>query len=228
MSNQVYSAPMRRYKPSAYQLDKLTLVANNAAIPGTSPAYGSVQKNASGAGTGLYWGVLNGVASVTSGTVQLYGGQNPATIDMWAITADSTKLGGATLIWAKQDMDLCVNAVVPMNILNKNGLTPNTFALAVRVYNADDSVDRTLAYSGFQDGLYTGGLGITAPIPCNVSCIVPMRAGQYLSVIVLASTSAWNATGISFDYKDFLAPQTTTPGFTSLVQMPCILEIARM
>jgi hypothetical protein len=82
MSNQVYSAPLRRYKPSAYQNDKLTLTANNAAVPGTSPAYGNVIKKVNGAGTGVYWGVLNGVQSVTSGTVQLYGGQNPATIDM--------------------------------------------------------------------------------------------------------------------------------------------------
>lgn len=228
MSNQVYSAPLRRYKPSAYQNDKLTLTANNAAVPGTSPAYGNVIKKVNGAGTGVYWGVLNGVQSVTSGTVQLYGGQNPATIDMWAITADSTKLGGATLVWAKQDMDVFVNAVVPMDIDNKNGLTPNTLALAVRVYNADDSVDKTLAYNGFQDGIYTGGLSLTAPIPFSVSTMVSMRAGQYMSVVMISSTSAWSATGIDVDYKDFLAPQTTTPGFTSLVQMPCILELARM
>lgn len=228
MSNQVFSTPSRRYLPSAYQIDKLTLVQNNAEVPGTSPAYGNVLKSVNGIGSGVYMGVLNGVTSVTSGTVQLYGGQNPQTVDQWAITADSAKLGGATLVWAKQDLDICVNAVIPMNIQNKNGQTPVTLALAVRVYNADNSVDRTLGYNGFQNGLYTGGLALTAPIPFSLSCVVPMRAGQYMSVVMLSSGLAWDANGITVDYKDFLAPQTTVPGYTTFLQMPCVVELARV
>ena len=229
MSNQVYSNSLSRYSPSAYQTDKLSLTANNAAVPNVSPAYGNVLKNVPGTGNGVFWGTLNGVAAPTVGTAVIYSAaQNPNTNQFWSISADTAVLGGATLLRAKINCVVQVNAVVPMDFPNVEA-TAQTLALAIRVYNADNSIDRTVAYNGIQKGVYTGGIAATAPIPFSVSAAIGLRSGQALSVIMLVSTTAWNAVGLVVDYKDFLAPQTVVaPPLTSQVQMPCICEFTKL
>ncbi len=229
MSNQVYSNSLTRYSPSVYQTDKLSLTANNAAVANVSPAYGNVLKACPGTGAGVFWGVLNGTTAATVATVTQYGAvQNPNTSQFWSITADTAVLGGATLLRAKINCVVQVNAVVPMDFPSVEA-TAQTLALAIRVYNADLSIDRTVGYNGVQKGLYTGGLAATACIPFSVSAAVGLRSGQSLSVIILCSTTAWNATGLTIDYKDFLAPQTVvTPPLTSQIQMPCICEFTKL
>lgn len=230
MSNQVYSNPISRYNPPGAQSDILSLEPNNPAVPNVSPAYGSVQKDVPGTGTCVYWGALNGVVVPKSAGVSNYTvAQNPLTVPYWAFTNNDTILSGATLLRSKIDNVIAVNAVVPMNILAYQGTSPTTLALAIRIYNADMSIDRTVCYQGLQNGVYTGGLALTAPIPYHCSAVVSVKSGQSLGVVMLCSTVAWSAVGAKIDYKDFLSPQiVVSPPLTAQIQMPCICEFIKM
>ncbi len=115
-----------------------------------------------------------------------------------------------------------------MNTYAGSSQTPTTLAMAVRIWNADGSIDRTVGYNGFQNGLYTGGFNNTAPIPFGISAVVHVAAGQFMGIILLSSTVAWGTNCVNVHYGDFQAPQTTTPGYTKLTQVPAICEYIKM
>lgn len=235
MSNQVFSNSFNgstQYRPSTANVDTLSLTKNNAAVPNVSPAYGSVQKQTDGRGFPLRFGQLNGVDAPVSGTITNYSAlQNPKTVPYWSFGSDTAFQDGGTLLYSKVDNIISINAAIPMNIQSQQA-GPNyttTLAIAVRIWNANGTIDRTVCYNGFQGGLYgTNTLSNTASIPFSVVGTFHVAAGQFLGVVVLASTVTWVARGVTVDVKDFLSPETTTPGFTSLVQMPCICEFIKM
>lgn len=242
MSNQVYSAGLNsRYLPSVQEYDMLALTPNVAAVPGVSPAYGTAIKSANGTGNGLYMNRLNGVdVSIVSGVVNYSNAQNVATKPYWNINAASAVKNGATLLYSLVDNVIGINAVVPMFLKNNGTSAPVTLALAARVYNSDGSVYATYGYNGLMafefvptvsgtggNNALSTGASIT-PIPFSYSGVVRVPAGKSLSIIILCSSTAWDATGPNVQYQDYLAPETDIPGFTSVVQMPCIVEFVKL
>ncbi len=239
MSNQVFSNSFNgstQYRPSTANVDTLTLTKNNPAVPGVSPAYGNTLKLTDGRGFPIRFGQLNGVDAPINGGITNYSAlQNPRTVPYWSFGSDTALQDGGTLLYSKVDNIISVNAAIPMNITNKPG-SPNgvtTLAMAVRIWNANGSIDRTVCYDGFQSGIYGAtGVGVTlastASIPFSVVGTFHVAAGQFLGVVAIASTISWGARNVEVDIKDFLSPETTTPGFTSLVQMPCVCEFIKM
>lgn len=231
MSNQVFSNSFNggtQYRPLTANVDTMTLFPNEPAAGG-APAYGRVTKVIDGIGKAAFWDQLNGVKLLTFGGIVNYStAQNPKTVPYWSFGADATFLDGGTLLYSKVDNVIAVNASIPMNIFAGSTQTPTTLAVAIRIWNADGSIDRTIGYNGFQSGLYTGGLGTGAAIPFGICSVVHVAAGQYMGIVLLASTVNWGASSVNVHYGDFVAPQTTVPGFTEQIQIPAVCEYIKL
>lgn len=239
MSNQVFENSLTRFSPSVGQSDFFTIKPNVLAVPGISPEYGQeVVKNFNAIGSGIFFQRLNGIDTIaTAGVLNYAPAQNSQTKPYWYFTADSSVDTGSTMLRSLTDNVILVNAVVPMNFTPGHGTpiteAPHTLSLCARVRNADGSLYADYGYNGIQDGIYgtVGGFAYTAAVPFNLSCIVRLRAGQALTVVVQCATNSWIASpgGAAVTYTDFLAPVTDVPrNLTKDIVTRCICEFTKL
>lgn len=231
MSNQVFSNGVgggTKYFPQVYIKDKITLIANQAAVPGVSPAYGRQSKQTNGGGNGLFFDTINGIpVPIAGGTSDLSGGQSTATKAYWQIKANGAYGGGATRLYSLVDNVISVEAVLPTAIPSTVGTvgTINTLAVAARVYNADGTVAQDYGYNGVYQPLTA-----SAPYPLGLSTIVRVAAGQYMEIVVIGkfSSVSTGTNAIVAEIQDDLYDSTTTPGFTKVIAERCYVEFGKL
>jgi hypothetical protein len=198
MSQQVYgnftdinghAVSTGRYLPRASEIDVFTLTPNQ----GGPPAFwGQVIKALATTGTGLFWNTLNGNATATTvGTAVNYAlYQNPQTVKYWTLVANSTILGGATLLYSNVDNVIAINAVIPCRFATGSGTAPLSFM--IQVLDANNNVVSNYAL--------TGSRAITLSSTdesYSCSAIVPVLRGQKCGIFGFS-------TGNSLTYEDFL------------------------
>jgi len=210
MSNQTYAAPFVPYFSASSEQDHLGLAKNNPAGGGNA-AYGNAKKTLTNQGVGLYFTSLNESDVMTVGVAVNYAlYQNPKTIPFWNISANSGVLGGATVVYVKQNCVIAVNAVLPIDYPDNGAGAAIITKLAISV------LDSTLTVIRNYDAKQSDIPRLTAPFEHGLCATISVLAGQAIMISGYSTT-----VGAVLEYKDDLSGNTT-------ITFPCFVEIARV
>jgi hypothetical protein len=177
MSNQVFSNRLgagTRYLPRNEEIDILTLTKDS----GSGPAIGSQTKAITTTGNGLFFSRLNGNDAVAVGGIMNYNNyQKAITKQYWQLYADSTVLGGATLLVSTADNVIAVQAVLPCRYGSGSGDLPLKLAIVVL-----DPANAVLETYSLANRDLTGGITTNDMNGFTLNAIVRVKAGQKIAV----------------------------------------------
>lgn len=227
MSNQVFSGSVSRFFPTGGERDIFTLIKT---VPGTPPI--GKQGKAIQTFADLFWDRLNGNdTSLVSGVQQYSPYQSPQTKPYWTLSANSSVLGGATVLYSNVDNDIEIEAVVPCGLAYSAAGNPYLVKLAAVVLDPANGFATVAAYG--LNGMNMTTVATTTPQiafthPLSVSSNIFVKAGYcvviraFLALALDAGSQPAIAPGITLHMQD------DTNGSTTSILIPCSLRFAKL